>query len=113
MSRAPYLGPGFEFWQKVPGTAAWVERVHNYNYGATLSMGLSAASITGMKYGIRRLIDGVVKGLFQEDEQALFEQLVNYNELEIVHHLPPELREHRTDLMAVGASMTSNAGSTA
>ncbi len=90
MARAPYLGSGFEFMPKVPGQASWVSRIHNFNYGATLSMGLSAASITGMKYGIRRLIDGVVQGLFVDDEQALYEQLVRYDDPEIVQVLPPQ-----------------------
>lgn len=89
MARAPYLGKGFEFKPKTPGHGDWVSRLHNFNYGATLSMGLSAASITGMKYGIRKLIDGVVQGLFLEDEQVLFEQLVGYDEPEIVHIYPP------------------------
>lgn len=89
LARAPYLGPGFELQEKEPGSAPWLRHIHAYNHGATLSMGLSAASITGMKYGIRRLVDGVVRGLFVDDADALFGQLAAYGELEITSLGPP------------------------
>ena len=89
LARAPYLGPGFELQEKHPGSAPWLRHIHAYNHGATLSMGLSAASITGMKYGIRRLVDGVVRGLFIDDANTLFEQLAAYSEPEITSLGPP------------------------
>jgi ferredoxin len=52
---APYLGPAFQFLEKTPGAARVLGRIHNFTYGATLSMGLSASSISGMKYGLPRL----------------------------------------------------------
>ncbi len=89
MSRSPYLGPGFEFKERTPGGAPWLRHIHNYNYGATLSMGLSAASITGMKYGVRRLVDGVTRSLFLDDSDTLFGQLAGYNDPEITSLGPP------------------------
>jgi cation diffusion facilitator CzcD-associated flavoprotein CzcO len=84
LGRAPYLGPGFEFVEKRPGAAPYLSRIHNFTYGATLSMGLSASSISGMRYGIPRLIRGVVGDLFREDAEAHFQSLLDYDEKEIV-----------------------------
>jgi cation diffusion facilitator CzcD-associated flavoprotein CzcO len=83
LGAAPYLGPGFQFTEKVAGAAPWLSRIHNFTYGATLSMGLSAASISGMKYGVPRLIQGVVGDLFHEDADYHFQNLSDYSDLEI------------------------------
>ena len=80
---APYLGPGFQFLERNKGTAPILGRIHNFSYGATLSMGLSAASISGMKYGLPRLIRGVVGDLFREDVDYHYQSLLNYRDLDI------------------------------
>jgi cation diffusion facilitator CzcD-associated flavoprotein CzcO len=67
LARTPYLGPGFEFIGKSAEATARLKNIHNFTYGATLSMGLSASSISGMKYGIPRLVSAVVGGLFRAD----------------------------------------------
>lgn len=83
MARAPYLGEGFEFMSKVPGAAPHLGWIHNFTHGAMVSLGLNAASITGMKYGVRRLVNAVSRSLFVEDAQAHFEALTQYAEQEI------------------------------
>src|SRR6185295_865993 len=35
----PYLGPALEFLERQPGTASWVNRVHCFNFAATMSHG--------------------------------------------------------------------------
>jgi hypothetical protein len=92
LGAAPYLGPGFQFTEKVPGSAPWLNRIHNFTYGATLSMGLSAASISGMKYGMPRLIQGVVGDLFREDVEFHFQSLCDYADPEITTLDLPEDR---------------------
>lgn len=92
LGAAPYLGPGFQFTEKVEGGAPWLSRIHNFTYGATLSMGLSAASISGMKYGMPRLIQGVVGDLFREDAEHHFQNLSDYSDLEITTLELPEDR---------------------
>lgn len=44
----PYLGPGFEFTERVPGTAPHLARVHNLNTGAVASLGPVCNGITGL-----------------------------------------------------------------
>jgi hypothetical protein len=55
-------------------------------------MGLSAASISGMKYGLPRLIQGVVGDLFREDADYHFQNLSDYSDLEITTLELPEDR---------------------
>lgn len=102
LGSAPYLGAGFQFLEKTPGGAPVLARIHNFTYGATLSMGLSAASISGMKYGLPRLIRGVVGDLFREDVDHQFASLLAYDEQDIVtldlpddRHLVPVANVHR------------------
>lgn len=80
LAKTPYLAPGFEFSGKTPEANAFLKNIHNFTYGATLSMGLSAASISGMKYGIPRLVAAVVGALFREDSAYHLSELQAYSE---------------------------------
>ncbi len=80
LARTPYLGAGFEFTGKTPAADGFLRHIHNFTYGATLSMGLSASSISGMKYGVPRLVSAVVGALFREDCGYHFGELQNYSE---------------------------------
>ena len=80
LATTPYLGAGFEFTGKTPEADAFLKNIHNFTYGATLSMGLSAASISGMKYGIPRLVAAVAGALFREDSAYHLQELRNYSE---------------------------------
>jgi hypothetical protein len=59
VSRHPYLGRGFELTERVPGTEPWLRHVHLFNWGATTSLGVTASSITGMKFGVPRLVAAI------------------------------------------------------
>ena len=88
LSRSPYLGSAFEFTEREPGSAPWLRDVHNFTFGATASQGLSAASISGMKYGVRRLVDGIARDLFAADAQWQLQSLQSYHEPDIAHYQP-------------------------
>ena len=92
LGSAPYLGSGFQFLEKRKGSAPILSRIHNFTYGATLSMGLSASSISGMKYGLPRLIQGVVGDLFREDVAYQLQSLFDYAEQDITTFDPPRDR---------------------
>jgi cation diffusion facilitator CzcD-associated flavoprotein CzcO len=79
----PYLDRGFAFTERVPGTAPFLSRLHNFTFGATLSMGLSGASISGMKFGVRRLVGAVARGLFLEDAAVHYGDLLGYDVQEL------------------------------
>jgi cation diffusion facilitator CzcD-associated flavoprotein CzcO len=79
----PYLGPAFQFLEREPGTAPWLRRLHTFTWGAMPSLGLGGAAIPGLKYGVPRLVNGVVRDLFREDATELYESLLAYSECEL------------------------------
>jgi hypothetical protein len=54
-----------------------------FTWGAMPSLGLSGAAIPGLKYGVPRLVSGVVRDLFREDATELYESLLAYSECEL------------------------------
>jgi cation diffusion facilitator CzcD-associated flavoprotein CzcO len=88
MSRAPYLDQGFQLTERQPGQAPCLRRIHAFNFGATLSQGLSAASISGMKFGVRRLVHGIVGDLFAEDAAWQLQSLRAYADADLKDYSP-------------------------
>jgi FAD-dependent urate hydroxylase len=82
LSRHPYLGPSFEFTERVPGAAPHVKHLYNYTFGGLASLGFGGASISGMKYSIPRLVSGVTGSLFVEDREEHLESLRRFAEAE-------------------------------
>ena len=85
----PYLGDAFQFTERTPGAAPYLADIHNFTFGATPSMGLSGASISGMKYGVRRLVAGLARDLFRADAQAQLHSLLAYVTPELTSTEPP------------------------
>jgi len=78
LARHPYLGPAFEFMERQPGTAPFVGRLHNFTLGSLPSLGITGAAVTGMKYGVPRLVNGLVRDLFREDAAAHYQDFLTY-----------------------------------
>jgi FAD-dependent urate hydroxylase len=78
LARHPYLGTAFEFTEREPGTAPFLGRLHNFTFGAMPSLGLTGAAIPGMRYGVRRLVNGLARDLFREDAAAYYRDLLAY-----------------------------------
>lgn len=78
LGRYPYLGPAYEFLEREPGTAPWLQHIRLFTFGATMSFGPSGASINAMKFAVPRLVDGIVRDLFQEDVQDHWENLIGF-----------------------------------
>ena len=74
----PYLGAAFEFMERHSGTAPFLGRLHNFTFGAMPSLGLTGAAIPGIKYGVRRLVNGLARDLFREDSAAYYQDLLTY-----------------------------------
>ncbi|MBO1073740.1 NAD(P)-binding domain-containing protein [Roseomonas marmotae] len=90
---SPYLSDDFSFQEKEPGRMPWLSRIHCITYAATLSMGLSGASISGMKYGVPRLADGICRALWREDAEKHLAALRAYDVRELTSLIPGELAE--------------------
>jgi cation diffusion facilitator CzcD-associated flavoprotein CzcO len=78
LAKYPYLGTAFEFTEREPGTAPFLSRLHNFTYGAMPSFGLTGAAVTGLRYGVPRLVNGLVRDLFREDADAYYRDLLAY-----------------------------------
>lgn len=91
LAACPYLTPGFAFREKVPGEAPFLRHIHFMGYGATPSMGLSGASISGMKYGVPRLVDGICRSLWLDDAEMHMNALLAFDMEELVSEIPQEL----------------------
>jgi FAD-dependent urate hydroxylase len=83
LGKLPYLGHSFEFLEKRPGTAPWLANIFAFNFSGMISMGPVASSITGHRFGVPRVVRGVTRSLFLEQEAALLPSLYSFAEPEI------------------------------
>jgi cation diffusion facilitator CzcD-associated flavoprotein CzcO len=79
----PYLGPSFEFTEKRPGAAPYLGRIRNFTYGTFVSMGLSGAALSGLKFSVQRLAEGITRALFLEDAAEFHHGFTTYAEPEM------------------------------
>lgn len=91
LSGYPYLGDVYQFQAKdsQDPKADMLSAIHNFTFSATPSMGLSGSSISGMRFGVTRLANGLVRDLFVADGQYHLNSLLAYNETELVSLEPP------------------------
>jgi FAD-dependent urate hydroxylase len=78
----PYLGPGQIFTEKAPGTAPYLRDLYCYDFGATMSFGISGASINAMKYAAPRIAQSISRDLFRADINTHFANMRAYQEPE-------------------------------
>jgi FAD-dependent urate hydroxylase len=76
----PYLGRGFELQAKDPALDGWLLRIHMFNGAAVPSMGPVSNGVTGMKFGLARIVEAVTNGLFAETATDLMRDLADYKE---------------------------------
>jgi len=82
LARHPYLGTGFEFTERSPGSAPYLAHLYNYTFGGLASMGFGGGSISGLKYSAARLVSGITRSFFREDSRAYFESLRSFADTE-------------------------------
>ena len=85
----PYLSSGFEFTAIDPEDAAEIKGLYAFNYSALVSMGLSAAALTGLGYAIPRLAQSIASELFLEDKNDWVQRYLDYDEVEFVSEWTP------------------------
>jgi cation diffusion facilitator CzcD-associated flavoprotein CzcO len=93
----PYLGSGFEMQGRDAAGEARVHGLFAFNYSALISLGLSAAALSGLRYAVPRLVEGVARQIFLDDRDAILGDYEAYAEPEFVadwrRHDAPEARE--------------------
>ncbi len=83
LAESPDLGPLFEFQPKTPGACPGLERIHCFNYAASLSHGAAAGDIPQITDGAQRLARGLAGKLLAEDAELHFAAMQRYAEPEL------------------------------
>jgi cation diffusion facilitator CzcD-associated flavoprotein CzcO len=90
MLRQPYLDRLGGFQEKVAGKATWVTRVFSITGAASLSLGPVAASVSGMKYALPRLVEGVKRQLFLDQQDSDWAHFLHGDHAELAPFDLPE-----------------------
>jgi cation diffusion facilitator CzcD-associated flavoprotein CzcO len=80
----PYVGPSFEFLERAPGTAPWVERIHAFSFPAYMSHGPVSGDIPAISTGAERVASGVAAALFAEDYERIWRRMVGWSNPELL-----------------------------
>lgn len=62
----PYLTGSFQFTEKVPGEAPFLNNIYNHTFGAMVSLG-GAAGVSQLKFSADRIAFGITRQLFLDD----------------------------------------------
>ena len=87
----PYLRKGFAFTPLKPEDAADLHGLYAFNYSALVSMGLSAAALTGLGYAIPHLAQNIASQLFLDQSADWMERYLAYDEVEFTSQWEPNL----------------------
>ena len=79
LARFPYLGREYELIEKRPGATPWIGNIHLFAIGSTMSFGPSGSSINAMTTAVRKLVDGLTRGLFEGDVERHWQSLRSYD----------------------------------
>ncbi|REJ19228.1 MAG: monooxygenase [Bacillaceae bacterium] len=80
----PYLSPGFAFISRDEKGKKLLYGIFAFNYSGLISCGITAAALSGLKYGIRKLVSEVADQLFLDDREKILKDFYSYNEIEFV-----------------------------
>ena len=80
----PYLAPDFGFLPRRPEAAARLHGLFAFNYSALVSLGLSAAALSGMKFAAPRVVAGITRQLFLDDQAEIMGDFLAYAEEEFL-----------------------------
>jgi hypothetical protein len=61
------MGEGFEFQEKIPGTAPYLKNVHSFTFGAIESFGRHIGDNGSLAAGVPRLVAAISRDLFLAD----------------------------------------------
>jgi len=74
-ARFPYLGPGMEMVERIPGAMPALANLHVFNWGVTMSHGALAGDIPGLSIGATQLAHAIVSDLFVADADEFFARM--------------------------------------
>ena len=71
-----------------------LENIHNFTFASMPTMGLSGASISGMRFGVEKLARGIARDLFVADGEKHLASLLAYETEELISLDPPVEKAH-------------------
>ena len=83
-SSYPYLGKNFEFIEKNLGDAPYLHHIHCFTIGTLISLGMTGSSVTTMRYGIPRVIEGITRQLFLDDKGHYLRAIMEHDEIDLI-----------------------------
>jgi hypothetical protein len=84
----PYLSPGFAFLSRDEVGQKRLHGLFTFSYSALISCGISASALSGVRYGIPKLVTTVADQLFHDDREEILKNFFTYSENEFVGEWP-------------------------
>lgn len=80
----PYLSPGYSFMSREEAGKKHVHGIYAYNYSALISNGITASALSGMRFGIPRMVSAIADELFQDNREHILKNYFKYQEKEFI-----------------------------
>ncbi|MFT8322600.1 MAG: NAD(P)/FAD-dependent oxidoreductase [Bacillus sp. (in: firmicutes)] len=84
----PYLSTGFAFVSREEEGKKLLHGLFAFNYSALISCGLAASALSGMRYGIPRIVSAVADELFLDDRDKNLKDFLEYDVPEFIGEWP-------------------------
>ncbi|TVQ38813.1 MAG: NAD(P)/FAD-dependent oxidoreductase [Geminicoccaceae bacterium] len=84
MASFPYLSGSFAFQPREPGDLPWLQDVHCFNYGATISLGKISGDIPAISDGAAHLAKSLAADLYRADIDRHWQTLQTYDKPELL-----------------------------
>lgn len=79
LGRYPYLGPAGQFRPRNAEAAPWISSLFCYNYAGLASLGFAGAFISGLRYSLPKLVDGITAQLYRDHAEHFYASLEAYD----------------------------------
>ena len=91
----PYLSPGYAFLSRDDEGKKRLHGLFAFNYSALISCGISASALSGMKFGIPKLVTAIADQLFLDNRDEILTNYFAYDEQEFVGEWPTKEQQVR------------------
>lgn len=79
VDKHPYLSPGFAFISRDEQGKKPLHGLFAFNYSALISCGITTSALSGMKFGIPKLVSAVADQLFLDNSDSILKQFLHYD----------------------------------
>lgn len=83
----PYLSQGFALQSRNAVGKKLLHGIYTYNYSALISCGIVASALSGMRFGLQRLVSAIADQLFKDDQKQILDGYFSYKEAEFIADL--------------------------